>query len=68
MLNSMKLKGRLRECNYSQADLAQFMGLSTATICQKINGTRPITITEAEMIAKFLGIPDSEYADYFFSH
>ncbi len=66
MINTRKLKGRLREQNYTQAELADAMGLAVATVCQKINGVRPITVDEARQIADFLKIPESEYGDYFF--
>lgn len=66
MVNTAKLKGRLRELNRTQADLGQAVGLATATISQKINGLRPMTLDEAEAIAVFLGIPDAEFSAYFF--
>ena len=67
MINSMKLKGRLRELGLTQKDLAYALKLSKATISQKLSGFRPLTIDEAEKIAEVLRIPDSAFGSYFFS-
>ena len=66
MVNTAKLKGKLRELSKTQADLARFIGVAQATMCQKLNNERPIYLDEAEKIAKFLEISDSEFGSYFF--
>ena len=66
MVHTAKIKGLLRENKKTQADLADAIGVSTATICQKLNMQRPISLEEAERMAEFLGIPCSEIGSYFF--
>ena len=66
MPNYAKIKGRLREKGYSQADLARHLGIAVATINQKLNGCRPFTLDEADRIADFLEIADVEFGAYFF--
>lgn len=66
MPNYQKLKQRLHDSGKTQADLAKHMRLATATVCQKINGVRPMSVQEANSIADFLSIPDTEFASYFF--
>ena len=65
MVNSLKLKSRLRERDLTQEDLAKYLGLATSTTNQKINGVRPLDIYEAGKIAKFLDISDSEFCSFF---
>lgn len=67
MINTAKIMGRLRERGHTQADLATHMGMAQSTINQKINGKRPLFLDEADRIARFLEIPDSEFSVYFFT-
>lgn len=67
MPNYAKLKDRLKECGFSQTDLAKYMGLAQATVSQKLNGARPLSLEEAKLIAQLLEIPDAEFGFYFFS-
>lgn len=67
MINTAKIKGRLRELGKTQADLADYTGIAQSTVNQKINGDRPLFLDEAEQFAIFLGIKDSEFCFYFFS-
>lgn len=67
MINAPKLKGRMVECGMTQADLASALGLSQATVSQKLSGTRPIFLSEADKIAEVLAIPDAEFRSYFFN-
>jgi len=67
VINTNRIKGRLRELDMTQADLAVKVGLSPATMNQKINGLRPLFLNEAEAIASALSIPDTHFVDYFFS-
>ena len=66
MINSNKIKGRLRELELTQKDAANTLGIAQSTMTQKINGTRPMTIYEAESLAKLLKI-DGQYGLYFFN-
>ena len=67
MINSNKIKGRLRELNLTQKDAAEALGIAQSTMAQKLNGTRPMTIYEAEALAELLEIEDMQYGVYFFN-
>lgn len=67
MVNIQKLKGRLREKDRTQAELARYLGISSATVNQKLNGTRPISLDEADKIASFLDIGEMDFRAYFFA-
>lgn len=67
MINTAKIKGRLRELGKTQAELAEYVGIAQSTVNQKLNGERPLFLDEADQFAAFLGIPDSEFCKYFFA-
>lgn len=67
MLNTDRIKGRIKELKMTQADVAKALDLSTATICQKLNGYRPMTLDEANKIAELLDIGQEDFGKYFFS-
>lgn len=66
MVNSKKIKGRIAELGFTQKDVANELGLAQATICQKINNIRPMTLDEADEICKFLKIEKDDFLEYFF--
>ncbi|MBR2284602.1 MAG: helix-turn-helix transcriptional regulator [Ruminococcus sp.] len=67
MVNTSKLKGRMRELSITQADVAKTLGIAQSTVNQKLNNTRPFDLDEAEKLSKLLGISDWEFGSYFFS-
>ena len=67
MPNALAIKEKMREKNYTQATLAEKMGIATPTLSQKINGIRPMMLDEAERMAKLLEIPDDSFGVYFFA-
>lgn len=67
MLNTNKIKGRMREMGIVQADVARRLNLAEPTVCQKINGRRPMDLGEAKALAEMLKIENSEFGAYFFS-
>lgn len=67
MPNTQLLKQRLSEKGITQTALAQIVGVAVPTICQKLNGTRPFTLEESEIVAKALDIPDGDFGKYFFA-
>lgn len=67
MLNTNKIKGRMRELGIVQADVARRLNLAEPTISQKINGKRPMDLEEARALADMLRIDNSEFGAYFFS-
>jgi len=68
MLNSDKIKGRMKERRIVQADVAKLLNLAEPTVCQKINGKRPMTLDEAQRLARMLDISDHEFGIYFFAN
>ena len=67
MINSDKLKDLMREKHITQSDVAVHLNKKSCTISQKINNKRAMYLEEAEAIANFLGIKDSEFRTYFFN-
>ena len=63
----VRVKSRLKSMGKTQAQLAEYVGLAVPTMNQKLNGVRPLGLYEAEKVAKYLEIPDQEFATYFFS-
>ena len=68
MINSQKLKERLKELGLSQSKLAAQLGLASSTMTQKINNVRSMSLDQAEKIAEVLQISDAEFCHYFFGH
>lgn len=68
MVNSNKIKGRMKELGLTQADVAHELGIATPTASQKINNVRYFTLDEAEKLSNLLQITLAEFGDYFFAH
>lgn len=66
MINSRKIKGRMAELEITQKRLAEIMGMSQATVSQKINNYRPMDLDEAEIMCRALQIEQKEFSEYFF--
>lgn len=58
---------RMKETGVTQAALAASVGVATPTMNQKIHNIRPLTLEEAEKVAKKLSIGDEDFAAYFFA-
>lgn len=67
MINTQAIKDRMKEAGMTQAKLAAAVGIATPTMNQKIHNIRPITLDEAEKVARALDIEDREFAAYFFA-
>lgn len=67
MAGYVRVKSRLKRMGKTQAQLAEYVGIAYATMNQKLNGFRPLVLYEAEKVAKYLEIPDQEFATYFFN-
>ncbi|MBQ7757029.1 MAG: helix-turn-helix transcriptional regulator [Oscillospiraceae bacterium] len=65
MVNTNKIKGRMKELEISQADVAKALNLAQPTVCQKINNIRPFDLPEAKKLADLLGITSSEFEEFF---
>lgn len=66
MVNTLKLKGRMVELGYNQKDIAKLLDISSATVSQKLNNVRPMTLLEANTLSEFLEIEDKDFKEYFF--
>lgn len=69
-MNKMKLKGKIVEKGLTHKDIAskEVWNCALCTVSQKINGVRPISLDEANRLAKQLQLSPQEYYDIFFGH
>ena len=67
VINTNKIKGRMKELELVQADVAKCLGLAEATVSQKLNGKRPMDLDEAMKLAEMLKISDPDFGVYFFA-
>lgn len=68
MVNTNKLKGRMKELEITQFDVAKELKLSPPTVSQKLNNVRDFNLEEAEKLSDMLGIEVGEFGVYFFAH
>lgn len=68
MIHTRKVKGRMAELGLTQKDIAssEVWGCALPTVSQKINGSRPITLDEADKLAEKLALSTEEYRQFFF--
>lgn len=66
MLNSEKIKSRIKDVGENQESCAQKMGMAVCTFNQKINNIRVMRLEEAEKLAVILRISDKDFSAYFF--
>lgn len=67
MINIDKIKKRMEQLGITQIQLAKKIGIAAPTMCQKLNNIRPLSLEEAEIVAKELKIKDREFGSYFFN-
>lgn len=67
MVNANKIKGKMKELEITQADVAKRLNIAQSTANQKINNVRPFDLDEAEILAKMLHIDSGEFGIYFFA-
>lgn len=65
--NYSKLLGRIRENGFTQATLADAIGISKFTLNAKLNNQYFFTQSEIIAICKVLSIPHKEIPIYFFA-
>lgn len=68
MVNTNKLKGRMKELEITQADVAKALGIAQPTANQKLNNIRSFDLDEAEKLSAMLHIETGEFGTYFFAH
>lgn len=67
MVNTNKIKGRIKELGLIQADVARSLGMAQSSFNQKINNIRPFDLCEAERLAETLQIAPDQFGVYFFN-
>lgn len=65
--NYAKLLGRIRECGFTQATLAEAIGINKCTLSAKLNNQSYFTTSEIIAICKALEIAHKEIPVYFFA-
>jgi DNA-binding XRE family transcriptional regulator len=65
--NYSKLLGRMRECGFTQEQLAKAIGINKGTLSVKLNNKFSFSQEEILAICKTLNIPASEISDYFYA-
>lgn len=68
MVQTNKIKGRMKELGLSQADIAQHLNIAQPTVNQKISNARPFNLDEAEKLLKLLEIYIGDFGTYFFAN
>lgn len=61
-----KLRGRIKEKNYSEKEFANLIGMSAPTLSGKFKGTSFFDTEEIKRAAKILEIAETEIYSYFF--
>lgn len=65
--NYSKLLGRMKECGFTQEQLAKAIGINKATLSAKLNNRFSFSQEEILAICKLLNIPISDIGDYFYA-
>ena len=65
--NYSKLLGRMRECGFTQEQVAAAIGINKGTLSTKLNNRYSFTQIEIIKICKLLNIPLCEIGDYFYA-
>lgn len=68
MVNTNKIKGKMKELEITQLDVAKALSLSPPTVSQKLNNVRDFNLEEAEKLSNMLHIEIGEFGAYFFAH
>lgn len=66
-MNTNKIRGRMAEMRLTQKDIAgkEVWNCALPTVSQKINGIRPISLDEANALARLLLLDEKEYYEFF---
>lgn len=65
--NYSKLLGRMRECGFTQEQLAKAIGINKGTLSAKVNNRFSFSQEEILAICKLLNIPVCEIGEYFYA-
>ena len=67
MKNNLRLKGRIVEKGYTLSSFAEVLGLSRASLRNKMSGASSFRVSEVKKMCDLLDIEYSEVGNYFFS-
>lgn len=69
LIDKKKVKARMAILGLVQKDIAKsdVWNCSIPTVSQKLNHVRPITLDEADSLARLLRLNDREYYEFFFT-
>ena len=65
MVNSKKLKKRIRSYGFTQKEIASMLGMSNSLFSMKLLNKRVTTLDDAEALAHILNIKNEEFGEYF---
>ena len=65
--NYSRLLGRIKECGYTQENLAKAIGVNKATLNVKLNNKGLFNVKEIDTICRLLDVSKSEIGAYFFA-
>lgn len=65
--NYSKLLGRMKECGFTQEQLAKAIGINKATLSAKLNNRFSFSQEEILAICKLLSIAVSDIGEYFYA-
>ncbi len=65
--NYSKLLGKIKEQGFTQAKLADAIGINRGTLSAKLNGQYSFSVKEIDSICKELDISNNEIGAYFFT-
>ena len=70
MINTLKLKAKLKEKNLTQEEVANRLGINPSTFNKKINNEigETLTIQEATNLKNILEITNNDMVDIFFAN
>ena len=70
MINTLKLKAKLKEKNLTQEEVANRLGINPSTFNKKINNEigETLTIQEATNLKNILEITNKDMVDIFFAN
>lgn len=66
LVDSKKIRARMIMLGLRNRDLAKVWGCAEQTVSQKLNGTRPLSLDEANKLAQLLKLSEVEYYAFLF--
>lgn len=67
MVDSKKIRARMVEMGLHNRDIAETWNCAMSTASQKLNGVRPISLDEANGLARLLKLSEAEYYYFLFA-